>query len=169
MASGTTSYSLDEVGNLISIKVLRAPGGGGRERLTSAAITEAIRPCTPPGAFGARHWPTRSTSAIIVVDRTATDWICRVLPDDLERLRQGRADAVRYQTKTLLPSLSAKEQAVLARVYVKVVDVDAPEDPDAKWAITALQDFLVDGAQADLAWRLLCNDALEICNRNIPD
>ena len=42
---------------------LRAPGGGGRERLTRAAITEAIRPCTPPGAFGARHWPTRSTSA----------------------------------------------------------------------------------------------------------
>ena len=38
---------------------------------------------------------------VIVVDRTATDWICRVLPDDLERLRQGRADAVRYQTKTL--------------------------------------------------------------------
>ena len=25
-------------------------------------ITEAIRPCTPPGAFGARHWSMRSTS-----------------------------------------------------------------------------------------------------------
>ena len=39
------------------------PGGGGRERLTSEAITEAIRPCTPQGAFGARHWHTRATSA----------------------------------------------------------------------------------------------------------
>ena len=35
------------------------PGGGGRERLTSAAINEAIRPCNPQGAFGARHWPKR--------------------------------------------------------------------------------------------------------------
>ena len=26
-------------------------------------ITEAIRPCNPPGAFCARHWPTRSTYA----------------------------------------------------------------------------------------------------------
>ena len=33
-------------------------GGGGRERLNSGAITEAIRPSTPQGAFGARHWHT---------------------------------------------------------------------------------------------------------------
>ena len=38
-------------------------GGGGRERLNSAAITAAIRPFTPQGAFGARHWHTRSTYA----------------------------------------------------------------------------------------------------------
>ena len=38
-------------------------GGGGRELLNSAAITEAIRPCNPQGEFGARHWPTRSTYA----------------------------------------------------------------------------------------------------------
>ena len=31
--------------------------------LNSEASTEAIRSCTPQGEFGARHWPTRSTSA----------------------------------------------------------------------------------------------------------
>ena len=41
----------------------RPAGGGGRARLNSEAITEAVRPCTPPGEFGARHWPTRLTSA----------------------------------------------------------------------------------------------------------
>ena len=37
----------------------RPAGGGGRERLNSEAITEAIRPFNPQGAFGARHWHTR--------------------------------------------------------------------------------------------------------------
>ena len=38
-------------------------GGGGRELLNSEAITEAIRPFSPPGEFGARHLHTLSTSA----------------------------------------------------------------------------------------------------------
>ena len=46
------------------VTVARRPGGGGgRERPNSEAITEAIRPCNPQGAFGARRWHTRSTHA----------------------------------------------------------------------------------------------------------
>ena len=35
----------------------------GRAVEGDEVITEAIRPCNPPGAFCARHWPTRSTYA----------------------------------------------------------------------------------------------------------
>ena len=64
MAAGATASPAAAVAAAEIRRRLRAPGGGGRERLTSAAaITEAIRPCTPQGEFGVRHWPTRSTSA----------------------------------------------------------------------------------------------------------
>ena len=43
------------VGSMRCSRYEALAGGGGRERLNSGAITEAIRPSTPPGAFGARH------------------------------------------------------------------------------------------------------------------
>ena len=51
------------VGSMRCSRYEAMAGGGGRERLNSEAITEAIRPCTPQGAFGARHGHTRSTYA----------------------------------------------------------------------------------------------------------
>ena len=45
------------VGSMRSSRYEALPGGGGRERLTSEAITEAIRPCTSQGVFGARTGP----------------------------------------------------------------------------------------------------------------
>ena len=47
------------VGSMRCSRYEAMAGGGGRERLNSEAITEAIRPCTPQGAFGARHGHTR--------------------------------------------------------------------------------------------------------------
>ena len=51
------------VGSMRCSRYEALAGGGWLARLTSEAITEAIRPCTPPGAFGARHLHMRSTYA----------------------------------------------------------------------------------------------------------
>ena len=51
------------VGSLRGSREEALAGGGGRARLNREAIPEAIRPCTPQGACGARHWHTRSPSA----------------------------------------------------------------------------------------------------------
>ena len=51
------------VGSMRCSRYEALAGGGGRARLNSDASTEAIRPCNPQGACGARHEHTRSTFA----------------------------------------------------------------------------------------------------------
>ena len=115
-----------------------------------------------------RRIPSTTTSAVVlVVDRTSSRWIHRILPDDLECLRQGRPDAIRKETRQFLGPLAPTEAEALGRLYIKVLDVDELEDSDSKWAISALQGLLKDPGGADVAWKLLRDDATTVCKRRL--
>ena len=97
-------------------------GGGGRERLSSEAITETIRPCSPQGAFGARHSPTRSTSARQRIRHGVRHTVARAgrcpcprVPND--RLRHIPIDSARVSKADGSQSLEvpAERGAVLRR------------------------------------------------------
>lgn len=112
--------------------------------------------------------PSTTTGPIVLaVDRTSSSWIHKILPDDLECLRQDREDAIRQETREFIESLDTVELQVLPMLYVKILDLDEPEDPDAKWAISALQDLLEDANCAELVWKLLRDDATTVCKRRL--
>ena len=73
----------------------------------------------------------------------------------------------RKETRDFLKSLTSTESAALGRLHARVLDVDDPEDSDSKWAISALQDLLEDGGQAELAWKLLRDDATTLCKHRL--
>ena len=152
-------------------------GGPGDDlRIDIAQSTQSVELQAKHGLTGAaalRNALTRiaetltsdATHIVLAVDRTSSTWIHKLLPDDLDRLRQSREDAIRQESRALLASLTQSERAALPRVHVKVLDVDDPEDPEAKWAISALQQVLDDDRQADIAWRLLRDDATTLCKK----
>lgn len=138
-----------------SVEIQAKHGLSGRQRLREALSR-------------IRRTPSTTTSAVVlVVDRTSSRWIHRTLPDDLECLRQGRPDAIRKETRQFLESLAPSEAKALGRLYVKVLDVDELEDPDSKWAVSALQDVLKDAGGAEVAWKLLRDDATTVCKRRL--
>ena len=138
-----------------SVEIQAKHGLSGRQRLREALSR-------------IRRIPSPTTSPVVlVVDRTSSRWIHRILPDDLECLRQGRPDAIRKETGQFLGSLAPAEAEALKRLYVKVLDVDELEDSDSKWAISALQDLLKDPGGAEVAWKLLRDDATTVCKRRL--
>ena len=138
-----------------SVEIQAKHGLSGRQRLREALSRIGRTPSTTPSAV------------VLVVDRTSSRWIHRILPDDLECLRQDRPDAVRKETCQFLESLPPSEAEALGRLYVKVLDVDELEDPDSKWAVSALQDLLKDPTGAEVAWKLLRDDATTVCKRRL--
>ena len=138
-----------------SVEIQAKHGLSGRQRLREALSRIGGTPSTIASAV------------VLVVDRTSSRWIHRILPDDLECLRQDRPDAIRKETSQFLESLPPNEAKALGRLYVKVLDVDELEDPDPKWAVSALQDLLKDSSGAEVAWKLLRDDATTVCKRRL--
>ena len=114
-----------------------------------------------------RTTSTPTVPVVLAIDRTSSSWIYKTLPDDLECLRQARPDAIRKETRQFIESLESAESKVLGQLYVKVLDVDEPEDSDSKWAISSLQDVLEDANDAELVWKLLRDDAATVCKRRL--
>ena len=79
-----------------------------------------------------RTTSTPTVPVVLAIDRTSSSWIYKTLPDDLECLRQARPDAIRKETRQFIESLESAESKVLGQLYVKVLDVDEPEDSDSK-------------------------------------
>ena len=138
-----------------SVELQAKHGLSGKRRLREVLSRISNTSCAPTGPV------------VLAVDRTSSSWMHKTLPDDLECLRQGRADAIRQETRQLIESLESAESQVLGQLYVKVLDVDEPEDSDSKWAITALQDLLENANGAELAWKLLRDDAATVCKRRL--
>ena len=138
-----------------TVEVQAKHGLPGKPRLREvlSRISKAARPSGGP--------------VVLAVDRTSSSWIHKTLPDDLECLRQRRPDAIRQETRQFIASLESAEARVLEQLYVKVLDVDEPEDADSKWAISALQDLLEHANRAELAWKLLRDDGATVCKRRL--
>ena len=106
-------------------------------------------------------------TVVLAVDRTSAGWVHKVLPTDLDRLRCGRDDAIRKETRRFLERLDEGEREVLGRLHVKVLDVDLPDGAEAKWAITALHEMLEDPQKAEIAWEVLVQDATTLCKKRL--
>ena len=135
----------------VEVQVKHGLSGPARLRDVLARIQQAPSPSNAP--------------IVLAVDRTASTWIHRVLPDDLDCLRHGRSDAIRKDTREFLDSLTPSDSLALHRLHIKVLDVADPEDPESKWAISALQGLLQNPQRADIAWTLLRDDATTLCRR----
>jgi tetratricopeptide (TPR) repeat protein len=90
-----------------------------------------------------------------------------VISEDLDRLRAGRADAIRADTKRLLDELGADAVSVLRRVHIRSVDVDSLFDSETKLAVTALRHALADPSQAETAWKILREEGDQIGARRL--
>jgi hypothetical protein len=106
-----------------------------------------------------------SRPVVLAVDHSASAWLYETFANDLDRLRSGRTETCRAKTRDLLAGLgdAPETTAALRRVHIKMVDVDALDDLATKFAISGLQQVLIDSAQADVAWRVLRDDAAVMC------
>ncbi|HSW82895.1 MAG TPA: tetratricopeptide repeat protein [Usitatibacter sp.] len=98
-------------------------------------------------------------AVLLVIDRNS-----RAIHDefrtDLDRLRMGRTDYIRYE-HTL--ELRDKYPKIIARLHVIKCEVADAADPETKYAIGLLGDVLENRAQAEAAWAVLCADAQRLC------
>lgn len=123
-------------------------------------VLERLHSKTPKG---------ETIRVVLTVDRPRTTrWILNQLPGDIGRLRSGRKDGIKAETKNLLKELTdagASEEAIQA-LYVVAVDVDSAHEPEAKQAYHLLQTVILeDPIQSAAAWSVLVDDAGTVCAR----
>jgi tetratricopeptide (TPR) repeat protein len=105
-----------------------------------------------------------SRPVVLVTDQTASRWIYPKLGADLDLLRAERHDAVGSHTRELVTALRTPAQrAALTRLHIKRVDVDSVGDVSARQVIGHLSYVLSDPSHAPTAWRLLRDDAADMC------
>ena len=126
--------------------------------LDGAVLVEAI---TRIAGFPQEHWPA---AIFLVTDSTSSSWITSTLASDLDNRRAGRLDTARQRTRRLLDTLATPEQvAVLERLHVKQLNVGSMADAQTKWAASSLANVLNDPSRATAAWKLLRDDASQMC------
>src|SRR5258708_18175826 len=104
-----------------------------------------------------------SMRVVLAVDRTCSRKV-REVANDLDRLRSGRTNPMKAETKVLM-ALADDAQDLLSRLWIVEVDVDRDDSAHTKEAIIRLQSTLKDPAQAVAAWRILVEDAGTLCAR----
>lgn len=108
-----------------------------------------------------KDWPA---AIVLATDSTSSSWITSTLASDLDNRRAGRLDTARQRTRNLLDKLATPEQlAVLERLHVKQLDVDNLAHAQTKWATSSLANVLSDPSKATAAWKLLRDDASQMC------
>src|SRR5688572_23549206 len=108
-----------------------------------------------------KDWPA---AIFLVTDSTASSWITSTLASDLDNRRVGRLDTARQSTRNLLDKLTTPEQlALLERLHIKRLDVDNMADAQTKWATSSLANVLNDPSKTTAAWKLLRDDASQMC------
>lgn len=103
------------------------------------------------------------TTVMLTVDSSSSAAVRGELRRDLDRLRSGRTDGLKELTRRLVGDLGDQGLATLARVHVRVVDVDASADNEASRALELLSENLEDASKALAAWALLEKEAAKMC------
>ncbi len=103
---------------------------------------------------------------VLAVNRDSSRTVTREFAGDLNRLRSGRRDGLKAETKRVLDKLGG-DASILERLFVAVVDVDREQEPEMKLALHLLEQVLEEPAQAIAAMGLLVSDASEVCARKL--
>jgi tetratricopeptide (TPR) repeat protein len=103
------------------------------------------------------------TAVLLVVDSSSSNSVRRDLRRDLDRMRSGRTDGIRELTRRIVADLGDEGASAIARVHVRVVDVDSAADNEAARALELLSDHLEDPSKALAAWAILERDAASMC------
>lgn len=103
---------------------------------------------------------------VLAVNRASSTVVYGAFARDLDRLRTGRSDGMSPPTKRVLSEVPDVEPT-LRGLWVRCVDLDAPADPEARMAISLLEEALEDPSQAQAAWGVLVTDAGELCARRL--
>jgi tetratricopeptide (TPR) repeat protein len=106
-----------------------------------------------------------SMQVVLTVNRPSSRKLYTEFAGDLERLRSGRRDGLKPETRRLLEQTA--DASLLARLFVVPIDLDHPYDPEAHNVTRLLESVLEDSRQVAAAWGVLVNDASEICARRL--
>jgi len=128
---------------------------GAKLRDTVAKIFAKIRVAGGPSA-----------KVVIAVDQSASRTIRIDVARYLQRLRSGRGDSLKDETKALL-DLATDSASLLSGISIVSLDLDQDDGADTKHAILRLEALIEDRAQALTAWHLLVDDAGTVCARRL--
>lgn len=103
---------------------------------------------------------------IFTVDRSSSRTVYRDFARDLERLRSGRTDRLKAEASRLLTQLGA-DASVLHRLFLVPLDMDAEQDPEAKFTFQLLESVLEDPQDRSSAWAVLLTDAGDVSAKRL--
>jgi tetratricopeptide (TPR) repeat protein len=103
---------------------------------------------------------------ILAVDGTASRFILRTLPGDLERIRYGNPSDLGGETKEIL-KVCGNELEKLATIFVVRLDFDEDHDPHVVETLRLLETVLVDRSQAAAALAVLTKEASTIARKGL--
>lgn len=108
------------------------------------------------------------STVLVAVNRGSSRRVVEELRVDLDRLRAGRTDGLHSEAKRIRRDLGQGRDAFLSRIRIVKVDVDAADDAETKIALQLLEEsVLVDRGSSTAAWRVLADDAQDVCARRL--
>jgi tetratricopeptide (TPR) repeat protein len=111
-----------------------------------------------------------SSEVVLAVDREGSSRkLYGTFAQDLERMRSGRTDGLKQDTREILTAFDANgyDRALLPRLRVVAMDIDLESHPEAKLALQLLGSTLENPDELAAAWALLVTDAGDICARRL--